>query len=359
MIEVNPGQTDVSTAVFIQDSTATDGAGLTGLTKATAGLTCYYYRPGSSATAVALSDIFASDAHMDGGLAEVDATNMPGVYRLDLPDAVSAVGVSVAYVYLQGAADMVPCPETIILRKTDKASSDIDVVQSDMLIFKTQIVSDVVLVRSDAVTVQSDLAVVKTQLGSDMTTVKSDATVFKGSLASDLVLGRSDTVVVQSDLLVAKNKIVSDIVLARSDAVTIQSDLLVAKNKIVSDGVLVRSDVVTVQSDLDYVVPTSLTSDLTVIRSDLAYDAGRIISDAETTQSDVALINTGSIGSDVIVIQSDLALLGAKVVSDLVLGRSDTVVVQSDLAYDFSGLFQQNVTIRHTVTTPRISGASS
>jgi len=333
MIEVNPGQTDVSTAVFIQDSTATDGAGLTGLTKATAGLTCYYYRPGSSATAVALSDIFASDAHMDGGLAEVDATNMPGVYRLDLPDAVAAAGVPVAYLYLQGAADMVPCPETIVLRKTDKASSDIDVVQSDMLIFKNKIVSDVVLARSDAVTVQSDLALTKTQLGSDMTVVKSDATVFKGSLASDLVLGRSDTVVVQSDLLATQNKIVSD-------------------------GALIRSDVVTVQSDLDYVVPTSLTSDLTVLHSDLAYDAGRIISDAETTQSDVALIDTGAIGSDVIVIQSDMALWGAKVVSDLVLGRSETVVVQSDLAYDFGSMFQQNVTTRHTVTTPRILGAS-
>lgn len=103
------GSTDQTLLLFIQDSSKTDGSGLTGLAYNTSGLTCYYARPGSSAAAISLASQTVTGSHTDGGFVEVDGTNMPGVYRLDLPDAVVASGVRSAVIMLSGAANMVPC----------------------------------------------------------------------------------------------------------------------------------------------------------------------------------------------------------------------------------------------------------
>lgn len=101
--------TDVTVYLFAQNSSVTTGAGLTGLTFETASLTAYYVRPLGSAAAITLATLAAVDsAHSDGGFKEVDATNMPGVYRLDLPDAVCATGVPSAVVMLKGAKNLAP-----------------------------------------------------------------------------------------------------------------------------------------------------------------------------------------------------------------------------------------------------------
>jgi hypothetical protein len=50
---------------------------------------------------------------------EVDANNMPGIYRLDLPDAVCAAGVNSVVAMLKGAANMAPVPLEIQLLTND------------------------------------------------------------------------------------------------------------------------------------------------------------------------------------------------------------------------------------------------
>ena len=101
--------TDVTVYLFVQDSSKTTGEGLAGLAYNTANLVASYVRPLGSRTAITLATLAAvTSAHSDGGFKEIDATNMPGVYRLDLPDAVCATGVPSAVVMLKGASNMTP-----------------------------------------------------------------------------------------------------------------------------------------------------------------------------------------------------------------------------------------------------------
>jgi hypothetical protein len=103
------GATSVQVAVFVRDSSVTTGAGLTGLVFNTSNLAAYYWRPGGTATAITLATLAnAQAAWSSGGFVAVDATNMPGLYRLDIPNAVLASGVDTCYVMLRGAANMEP-----------------------------------------------------------------------------------------------------------------------------------------------------------------------------------------------------------------------------------------------------------
>jgi hypothetical protein len=95
--------------IFVLDSSSTVGAGLTGLVFNTAGLTCYY-RKGAIATpaAVTLATLASvTTAWATGGFIAVDATNMPGVYRLDIPNIVIDTAGMVT-MYLRGATNMAP-----------------------------------------------------------------------------------------------------------------------------------------------------------------------------------------------------------------------------------------------------------
>jgi hypothetical protein len=76
------------------------------LTYQSSGLSAYYVRPGGSPTAVTLVNQTASGAFTSGGFVPVDNTNMPGLYRIDIPNAVFNSGVSKATVYLRGASNM-------------------------------------------------------------------------------------------------------------------------------------------------------------------------------------------------------------------------------------------------------------
>lgn len=98
--------TNVSIIIFIKDSTSATGSGLTGLLYNTLNLVCYYVRPGGNATQLPLITQTVGGAHSDGGFVEIDATNMPGVYRLDLADAVLATGSNSVMLSLKGAANM-------------------------------------------------------------------------------------------------------------------------------------------------------------------------------------------------------------------------------------------------------------
>lgn len=90
-MKVTPGSTDISTFVVLR--TAADGVTKTGATIADIDL--QYCRLGAApaakvdATALAGTDT----AHTDNYGIEIDATDQPGLYRIDWPDAAFATGV--------------------------------------------------------------------------------------------------------------------------------------------------------------------------------------------------------------------------------------------------------------------------
>jgi hypothetical protein len=130
-IQLLKGSTDVTVYIFVQDSSSTVGAGLTGLVWNTASLVCYYVRPLAAATQLALATVAVAGAHTDGGFVEVSAANMPGVYRLDFSDAVCAAGVGSVVVMLKGATNMAPVLLEVQLTTFDLNSTapDVNVLQ--------------------------------------------------------------------------------------------------------------------------------------------------------------------------------------------------------------------------------------
>jgi hypothetical protein len=108
-LQIVKAKTSKSIDIFIRDTSVTTGAGLTGLVFNSGSLTAYYHRPGSAAAAITLATLAsATAAWSSGGFIAVDGTNMPGLYRLDLPDAVLATGVDEVVVMLKGATNMEP-----------------------------------------------------------------------------------------------------------------------------------------------------------------------------------------------------------------------------------------------------------
>jgi hypothetical protein len=94
-ITIAPGSTSQSVELFL---------GATGLTASTAGLSARYNRTRTASVAISLVARTIAQAWTSGGFAEVDSTNMPGVYRLDLPDAALAAGASDVTIVVRGAS---------------------------------------------------------------------------------------------------------------------------------------------------------------------------------------------------------------------------------------------------------------
>lgn len=65
--------------------------------------------------------VAASSTHVDGGFIEIDATNAPGLYRTDLPDAAVATGVPevIAFYNVAGASNALIRPVRIQLSELD------------------------------------------------------------------------------------------------------------------------------------------------------------------------------------------------------------------------------------------------
>lgn len=104
---IKKGSIDQSIYFEVLDSTSTTGGRKTGLTFGTSNLTAYFCRNQASPVAISLITLAAANsAHADGGFKEVDATNMQGLYRLDLPDAACAIGAESVVVTLRGATGM-------------------------------------------------------------------------------------------------------------------------------------------------------------------------------------------------------------------------------------------------------------
>jgi hypothetical protein len=102
------GNSNVTEYVFISQLYGDAGIGLTGLAHNTSGLTAYYVRPLGSPTQINLASQTTTGAWTSGGFKEVDGVNMPGVYRIDIPNAVFTTGVTEAMIFLKGANNMNP-----------------------------------------------------------------------------------------------------------------------------------------------------------------------------------------------------------------------------------------------------------
>lgn len=119
-LKIKEGTTSKLVRVFIQNSSLTTGVGLTGLVFNSAGLTAYYLPEGdASPTAITLATMTVG-TWATGGFKEVDATNMPGVYEVGLPNAViDNTSQGSTLVMLRGATNMVPVPLEIELDVVD------------------------------------------------------------------------------------------------------------------------------------------------------------------------------------------------------------------------------------------------
>lgn len=88
--DIRAGSTSVSVPILLRKTA--DSTELTGI--ASGSVTASYLRQGATRTAITVSALGSvGAAYSSGGWIEVDATNMPGVYRFDLPDAAVAAGV--------------------------------------------------------------------------------------------------------------------------------------------------------------------------------------------------------------------------------------------------------------------------
>jgi len=89
-MDITPGATDVTTYFVLR--LAADGTELTGATITNMDLVYTRSRAAAvKADATALAQV--DSAHADNKAIEVDATNAPGLYRVDWPDAAFAAGV--------------------------------------------------------------------------------------------------------------------------------------------------------------------------------------------------------------------------------------------------------------------------
>ncbi len=117
-LKLKRGTTGKIIRVFLQDSSKSDGSGLTGLLFNSSGLNCYYIKEGgTSATQVTLASGTVG-TWSSGGFKEIDSTNLPGWYELGLPDAMLSTGNSTIG-HLKGATNLVPCPFEIELDAVD------------------------------------------------------------------------------------------------------------------------------------------------------------------------------------------------------------------------------------------------
>jgi hypothetical protein len=105
---VYAGLTSQTIDIFLQDSSSSTGQGLSGLVFNSAGLVASYRKGATgSRTAITLATQTVGGAFSSGGFVEIDATNMKGVYRLDLPNAaVDTEGFVTLFLY--GATNLLP-----------------------------------------------------------------------------------------------------------------------------------------------------------------------------------------------------------------------------------------------------------
>ena len=94
-ITIAPGSTSQSIELYL---------GATGLTASTSGLSARYNRTRTASVSIPLVARTIAQAWTAGGFAEVDPVEMPGVYRLDVPNEAFALGADDVTITVRGAS---------------------------------------------------------------------------------------------------------------------------------------------------------------------------------------------------------------------------------------------------------------
>lgn len=87
---IKAGSTSVSIYILVRKKA--DSTEATAIAFGDAGNLASYSRQGAARVAIALATQTVTGAFSSGGFIQIDATNMPGLYRLDIPDAALAAG---------------------------------------------------------------------------------------------------------------------------------------------------------------------------------------------------------------------------------------------------------------------------
>ena len=129
------GQASVVLRVKLRNSTSSSGAGLTGLTGASTGLviaaiadveasTTAYTATGATIGTITTLGTFAAPSAGQCNLREIDATNHPGLYELQLADTRFAVASSKSLtISISGATNLAQCDVVISLRAVNPYSA--------------------------------------------------------------------------------------------------------------------------------------------------------------------------------------------------------------------------------------------
>lgn len=117
------GATSLIVEFPIFNSSSTTGALLTGVTYNSSGITAYYDIAGASGSATSFGlATMTKGAWATGGFVAVDATNMPGVYQIGVPNACIANAGSCT-IFIQGVTNMVPVIITIQILAANVAAN--------------------------------------------------------------------------------------------------------------------------------------------------------------------------------------------------------------------------------------------
>jgi hypothetical protein len=130
-LQIQAGATGVSINIFVQNSSLTTGAGLTGFATAggslLSGMIFYYSFGGTLAGSVVQSlsvPAAVNSTFSAGRIVEIDATHMAGIARLDLPNGMLASGNGRFVTgYLSGGANVFCAPIEIELTAVDNQST--------------------------------------------------------------------------------------------------------------------------------------------------------------------------------------------------------------------------------------------
>ena len=188
--QIAPGTTDVS--VVLRALNVANGTPNTSFAYDSAGIDLQYTRLGSATVDITEATQTVNGAHSDGGVAHIGN----GYFRLDLPDAACASGVS--SVLVEGTASDIVIVGCLIQLEgaVNKIYSDTTVIASDVVLAEaalSDIESSLVIVKSDLV-VLDDLS---SDIHSSLVITKSDLVVLD-DLASDI---HSSLVIAKSDLV--------------------------------------------------------------------------------------------------------------------------------------------------------------
>lgn len=118
------GSTSNIFEIFLQNSASTTGAGLTGLVFNSASLTAAYKRDTDSASVnMTLANVTTLGTFANNGFREVEATNMPGIYEFDPPNAAFNSGAKSVVFVIKGATNLAPCVLEIALKAVNTQST--------------------------------------------------------------------------------------------------------------------------------------------------------------------------------------------------------------------------------------------